>query len=153
MELNVFMKNVLLSKAKAMDFACFRLIDGIEIAERLKKLEQMLTPEMTVSWLEPTRREFNQKMAVEGCVMKGHLITRDWARTVGTIEEFDIMNKVCSKLVHPTAWSILTEEVGPARFSEARNLFFVFGAKYFLEIFVLLKEHISQHGVKHKPDA
>jgi hypothetical protein len=67
------------------------------------------------------------------------------------IEEFDCLNKVCSKFVHPTVWSILTEDIGSARFPDARELFYAFGANYLMDIYVRFKEHIETNGLKHKP--
>jgi hypothetical protein len=90
-------------------------------------------------------------MNAEGLSQKAHLMTRTWAEAVGMLEEFDIINKVCSMLVHPTVWSVLTEDIGSARFPEAKELFFLYGSTYFSEMFSLLKEHILQYGPKHKP--
>jgi hypothetical protein len=90
-------------------------------------------------------------MTADGVVRTAHLITRDWAKIAGMIEEFDCLNKVCSKFVHPTVWSILTEDIGSARFPDARELFYAFGANYLMDIYVRFKEHIETNGLKHKP--
>jgi len=151
LEVAVLMRCVLSSKAKADEFASHRWIDGIEIVERLKKLEQISTPGQMTSAFDTMLRDFNQKMTADGAVRTAHLITRDWAKAAGLIEEFDCLNKVCSKLVHPTVWSILTEDIGSARFPDARDLFYGFGANYLMDIYVRFKEHVEAHGLKHKP--
>jgi hypothetical protein len=150
LELNVFMKCVLMSRDKALEFGGYRWIDGIQILECLDGLEQLLSPGTTHSFATQLL-EFRDKAAAEGCTQKRHLNAGEWAREIGMGEEFATMNKVCSKLVHPTVWSILTEDIGSARFTDAEDLFYVNGAKYFTEIYVLLKEHVEKYGINHKP--
>ncbi len=90
-------------------------------------------------------------MKAEGITRTGHLITRGWAKTAGMIEEYDIINKVCSKLVHPTVWSVLTEDIGSARFPDAYEVFYLYGTTYFSEMFNLLNEHVKQYGPASRP--
>ena len=151
LEVAVFMRCVLSSQAKADEFATHRWIDGIEVVERLKKLDLLMNPSLTISAFDAKLRDFNQQMTADGVVRTAHLITRDWAKAAGMIEEFDCLNKVCSKFVHPTVWSILTEDIGSARFPDARDLFYGFGANYLMDIYVRFKEHVEAHGLKHKP--
>jgi hypothetical protein len=150
LEVTVFMRSVLSSKAKADEFASHRWIDGIEVVERLKKLDLLMNPGLTVSAFDAKLRDFNQQMAADGVVRTAHLITRDWAKAAGMVEEFDCLNKVCSKFVHPTVWSILTEDIGSARFPDARDLFYGFGANYLMDIYVRVKEHVEAHGLKYE---
>jgi len=67
------------------------------------------------------------------------------------LDEFKIMNKVCSKLVHPTVWSILTEDIGSKRFPDAYELFYLNGVTYFSEMFDITRTHIKKYGMKSKP--
>jgi hypothetical protein len=151
LEVAVFMRCILASRAKAEEFASHRWIDGIEVVERLKKLDFLMNPSLTVSAFDALLSDFNQKMAADGVLRSPHLITRDWAKDAGLIQEFDCINKVCSKFVHPTVWSILTEDIGSARFPDARELFYGFGANYLLDIYVRFKEHVEAYGLRHKP--
>lgn len=151
LEVAVFMRCVLISKAKADEFASHRWIDGIEVVERLKTLDFLMNPNLTASAFDVILGDFNQKMSADGVVRTAHLITRNWARDAGLIQEFDCINKVCSKFVHPTVWSILTEDIGSARFPDARELFYGFGANYLMDIYVRFKEHVEAYGLKHKP--
>jgi hypothetical protein len=151
LEVAVFMHCVLASRAKADEFASHRWIDGIEVVERLKKLDFLLNPNLTASAFDAVLSDFGQKMSADGVVRTAHLVTRDWARDAGLIQEFDCINKVCSKFVHPTVWSILTEDIGSARFPDARDVFYGFGAKYLMEIYVLFKEHVKAYGLRHGP--
>jgi hypothetical protein len=89
LEVAVFMRCVLSSKAKADEFASHRLIDGNQIVERLKTLELLMNPSLTSSGFDALLSEFKQKMSTEGVVQTAHLITRNWAKDAGMIEEFD----------------------------------------------------------------
>ena len=99
LEVAVFMRCVLTSKEKADEFAAHRWIDGIEVVERLKKLDFLMNPSLTTSAFDALLNDFNRKMSADGVVRTAHLITRDWAKEAGLIEEFDCLNKVCSKFV------------------------------------------------------
>jgi len=154
LELDVFMKCVLISEENLQEFASFRWIDGLEVIEKLISLEaraQQLNPSSAPSQLAAKKNEFIQKMGTEGIVRTRHLNTREWAVTAGLVDEFDIINKICSKLVHPTPWSVLTEDQGSARFPDAYEVFYYFGTLYFSDMFMRLKEHIKQYGVKSAP--
>lgn len=149
LELDIFMKYVLMSKANADEFATHRLIDGLEIAEHLQEFDLHANPS-PINDLDFTIGELKQKMAAEGMLLSRRLSTRQWAKIVHMGEDYDAVNKVCSKLIHPTAWAILTEGVGSDLFPEAREIFYGSGARYFMDIFVSIKEHIRQYGVNHK---
>ena len=150
LEIAVFMRCVLTSKEKADEFASHRLIDGLDIVEKLKTLEELMTPNHTSSF-DGLIAKFSQQMTTEGVVRKRFLDTSKWAKEVGLDKEFECINKVCSKFVHPTVWSILTEDIGSARFPDVRDLFYGFGALYIMDIYVRFKEHVDAHGLKHKP--
>jgi hypothetical protein len=60
------------------------------------------------------------------------------------------MNQVCSKFVHPTAWSIFTAEFGSARFREGSEIFYITGAQYFSIAIAEIMPHIRKYGLKHK---
>lgn len=151
LELVIFTKYVLLSKANADEFAGHRFIDGLEIAEHLKELELYMHPSLTVSALDPVITRFTAQMAAEGVTRTRYLAVSQWANTVGMASEYKILNKVCSKFVHPTSWAILSSDIGSARFPEAKDVLYGSGAEFFLGVFVAIKEHIKAHGVSHKP--
>jgi len=159
LELNVFMKNILKSKDRLLEFAHYRHADGIQIVERLIKLEEKHQTEQGQqpgtseinSNLRARLDEFNKARIADGVVSTKHLPTREWAEVVGLEDDYDIINKVCSKLVHPTSWSILTEDIGTERFPDAYELFYLFGTMYFAEMFNDLGEHMNKCGLSHTP--
>jgi hypothetical protein len=69
----------------------------------------------------------------------------------GLKKEFSTVNKLCSKLVHPTAWSLLTNDKKAERFPQASEILFVFGAKYFMTLCAAFMPHIRQYGLRPKP--
>ncbi len=93
LEVAVFMRCVLSSKVSADEFACHRWIDGIEVVERLIKLDLLMTPSLTTSAFDAKLKEFSQQMTADGVVRTAHLMTLDWAKAAGMIEEFDCLNK------------------------------------------------------------
>jgi Family of unknown function (DUF5677) len=151
LELDIFTKYVLLSKANADEFAAHRLIDGLEIAERLREFELSTNASLAVSAFEPTIGQFNSTMAAAGIVRSPYLSAKRLAKAVNMEDVYEAMNKVCSKMVHPTAWAILTEDVGSRRFPEARQIFYGSGSEYTMEIYISIKDHIHQFGLRHKP--
>jgi hypothetical protein len=90
-------------------------------------------------------------MASEGVTRTRYLAVNEWANAVGLTQEYKVLNKICSKFVHPTSWAILSSDIGSARFPEARDLLYGSGAEFFLGVFVAIKEHINAYGVAHKP--
>jgi hypothetical protein len=65
--------------------------------------------------------------------------------------EYDVLNKVSSKMVHPTAWAILSADQGPERFAEACEILYIHGAKNLAIVAAQFMPHIRSHGLKHKP--
>ena len=150
LEVAIFTKFVLCSRTNAEDFAADRLIDELQISESLKKLDLHLDPQLQKSTFDTEINKFDKQMEDEGVTRTSYLPTRELAKKVGMFEQYDTMNKVCSKLVHPTAWSLLTADIGPERLPEARNVFFGCGAEYFMTVFAEIAPHIRKWGLKHK---
>ncbi len=90
-------------------------------------------------------------MLAEGITQTKFLNTGQLAGAVGMKEDYETMNQVCSKFVHPTAWSILTEDIGSERFPDADELFYTCGAQYFATVMAEIMPHIRQWGLRHKP--
>jgi hypothetical protein len=151
LELAIFTKYALMSEANADEFADARLVDGIQIGTRLKQLELYLNPHLASSAFDDVINRFSTQMSAEGVTQTKYLSTGQLAGTVGMKEDYDAMNQVCSKFVHPTAWSILTEDIGAERFPDAHILFYTCGAQYFATVMAEVKPHIRKWGLKHKP--
>jgi hypothetical protein len=85
---------------------------------------------------------------VEGVTAKRYLATGDLAKEVGMKEDYAAMNKVCSKLVHPTAWSVLAMNKGTNSFPQARDILFASGVGYISQIYLATDAHNASQGMK-----
>jgi hypothetical protein len=151
LELAIFTKFVIGSKKNADEFAEDRLIDGLQIGKSLKDLEAHLNPGLATSEFDVVIEKFATQMKAEGITRSRFHTVKELAGRVGMEEQYNTMNKVCSKFVHPTAWSLLTADTGTARFPDARDIFFVCGAEYFATVFAEIAPHIRRWGLRHKP--
>ncbi len=150
LELAVFTKYVLISEANARRFADDRLIDGCNIVTSLRTLELHLNPQSDTTPLDDALARMQAQMVAENVTATKYLAVSSLAEIVGMKEEYACMNRVCSKLVHPTAWSILAVNKGDNAFSQFRPIFFQAGAQYLCDLYSAIKEHNAAYGMKPK---
>src|SRR5260370_34823424 len=76
--------------------------------------------------------------------MKGkkHLEVRDLAEAVGMNADFNQTTKLCSKLVHVTAWSILSMDDQEGENAAFRVILFQSGSRYGLDAFNTIREYL-----------
>jgi hypothetical protein len=151
LELAIFTRFVLVSEANARRFAGDRLVDGCDIITSLRALELHIDSQSDTTLLDEALCRMQAQMTAEGVTTKRYLATADLAEMVGMKEEFVCMNKVCSKLVHPTAWSILAVNKGDNAFTQGRPVLFQAGGRYGCEVYLAVKEHNAKHGMRPKP--
>lgn len=151
LELAIFTKYVVISEANARRFADDRLIDGCDIITSLRALELHIDPQSDTRLLDDALSRMQAQMAAEGVTAKRHLATAELADLVGMREDYVCMNRVCSKAVHPTAWSVLAMNKGENCFSQSRPIFFSSGVRYGCDLYLAIKEHNSTHGMRPKP--
>lgn len=151
LELAVLTKFVLMSEGNARRFAHDRLIDGCDILTSLTALQLYLAPQSDTSVADDTLARMRAQMVAEGVTAKRHLTTVALAKIVGMDEDYACMNRVCSKLVHPTAWSVLAMNKEDNSFSQSRQIFFDAGAQYGLDMYAAIREHNATYGMKPKP--
>jgi hypothetical protein len=72
------------------------------------------------------------------------------ALDVGLKEEYRHTNKITSKLVHPTTFSILTFQ-DKEELARLKPILFNSALRFFLEIYNEMKEHIDRHGIEPTP--
>jgi hypothetical protein len=94
---------------------------------------------------------YTKLLAHEQVSRRRPLKISELARSVGLGDVYEGMNKLCSKLVHPTAWSLFTAEVGSERFPEVTEIFLVYGALYYGMVLAEFLPHVRQWGLRHKP--
>lgn len=167
LEITVFSKYVLLSEQNAREFAADRLIDAVEIGTALKKLQDLINREIaaeggavagqqmqeTPVGADQIIDKYTKLLDQERVVRRVPLKMVRLARSVGLGDAYEGMNKLCSKLVHPTAWSLFTAEVGSERFPEVSEIFLVYGAFYYGMVLAEFLPHVRRWGLRHKPSA
>jgi hypothetical protein len=151
LELTVFTKFVLISEGNARRFAEDRLIDGCDIITSLRTLELHIDPQCDTKFLDDALARMQSQMAAESVTAKKYLATSAIADVVGMKEDFACMNRVCSKLVHPTSWSVLAVNNGENCFSQSREIFFGSGVRYGCDIYLTIEAHNARHGMRPKP--
>jgi len=147
LELSVFTKYVLKSGVNAKRFADDRLVDGCELVISLRDLERHHDPSAPTPGLDDALKRMEAQKTAENATATRHLETGALAKEVGMEQEFRSMNRVSSKLVHPTAWSTLAENAGVNSFPEAKELLFATGIGYISQIYLDVEEHNKAHGM------
>jgi hypothetical protein len=151
LELAVFLKYVLISEANARRFGDDRLIDGVEIFTALKELELHYDPATPTVPLDDAIAQMRAQMAAENVTESGHLAVGRLADQVGMGPEFRTINRVSSKLVHPTAWSVLAVNSELNSFPDAKDILFLSGVGYIAQILIAAREHNDRHGMRPNP--
>jgi len=151
LELTIFTKYVLISAANARRFGQDRLVDGWDIIRSLKALELHYTPKSDTSLLDDALSRMQAQMRLEGVAETQYLRANVLADVVGMRADYTYINRVCSKLVHPTAWSLLAMNKEDNSFSQSLEMFFGYGVMYLGEVYLAIKTHDETHGMKPSP--
>jgi len=151
MEIAIYATFALQSKQNADDFAADRLIDGRDIGIALQKIVAELNPSQTDPDLEASLKDIEKKMAAEHVTRTQFLRIGDLAKRVNLRDEYDNLNRVCSKFVHPTAWSIFAMDELPTRVPSAGEILFGYGAMYLAMVEAEIRPHVKKYGLRHKP--
>jgi hypothetical protein len=148
LELRIFTKYALISGENAHNFASDRLIDGRDIAKYLIELERFHDPKAETKVLDEWLSGIETQMTTEGVQPRSPLRSAEIANAVGLKQEYKAMNKVCSKLVHPTGWSVIAMKVGTNEYPAIRDVIFGSGVGYLSQIFMEVHEHNVRQGMK-----
>lgn len=147
LELDIFTSYVLVSEVNAKRFYDDRLVDADQLFTAFKDFQVHLNPQSDVSALDKILKLIAETKKKEGVTYTKFLQASELAKQVGKDVEFSKMNKICSKLVHPTAWSIF---VGPDT-EHWRSILLMAGQQYMANIYSSMKGHVDQLGVEPKP--
>jgi hypothetical protein len=148
LELVVFTKYVLRSSANAKNFAEDVWIDASDIFTAFREWLRSHDPTAQAPKLEQNIARLQSKLSG-----RSYLRVSELAKIVGFEDEYKRIHKATSKLVHPTAFSVLgysdggTDALGP----ELRQNFFATGIRYGLDALKDIKDHVEKHGVEPLP--
>jgi hypothetical protein len=147
LELIIFLKFVLHSGDNARRFGDDRLVDGSELVRALRDLELHYDPNASTGILDDALDQMQRQMSTESITASKHLEVRRLAEMVGLKEDYAAVNRVCSKLVHPTSWSVLAMNKGTNSFPGAGELLFLYGVGYLAQITIATREHNVKQGM------
>ena len=147
LELDIITQYCLVSPQNGKDFVDDMWIDGIEIFEAFKKRFQAIEPDEQTLELDETIANYRAEKAKRGLTRNKFLDVKELAKQVGMQNEYRHMNKVTSKLVHPTAFSVLAfAEDGELKY--LRPIIFEAGNRYALEVYEKIKAHVDKRGME-----
>ena len=155
LELAIFTRYVLKSVSNAQRFAHDRLIDGCELLIALKDLERHLEPDASTPALDDALERMQAERVADGgkagVTDTKHLEVSIIAKEVGDQQLFRTMNRVSSKLVHPTAWSVLATNNSINSYPESKELLFSQGVAEMARVYLFVNEHNGAHGMTTLP--
>lgn len=155
LELRIITSYVLLSKQNADRFVGDMFSDGIEFFEAIQRIQKRHAVDAGIDCdsgpLQQTLINLTTEMTNRSLPSPAkHLQMRDMAALASLSDEYRDMNRICSKLVHRTAFSVLAfREVGELQY--VAPLMFHTGSRYALEVWELLKGHVERYGMEPKP--
>jgi hypothetical protein len=141
LELDVYIRYVLMSEANAKRFIGHVTIDGIELFESMKEWMKHVSPTTETPELDETLRLARARKVSEGITDKKFLDVRQLAEEVGMKPDYTHTFKLCSKLVHPTAWSVLSMN-DEGEYAAFRPILFHSGVRYGIDAFTAIQEHL-----------
>lgn len=150
LELNIYTKYVLLSGSNAKDFADDRWIDAIEVFSSFHRWIRFHDPAAVTPELDQTIANFHLGKAKQGVTRTKYLRTQDMAAAANLSEEYQHTNKVTSKLVHPTAFSVLTP-FDQGELGHLKPIFFNAGVRFGVDAFTDIRQYIIKNRVEPLP--
>jgi len=155
LELRIIALYIVKSKDNAYRFINDMIPDGIELFEAVVRIQERVRKteglEVDSGPARQTLSNLNaRKLGLGMNQSDSHLDMLTLAKEVGLRQEYLDVNKICSKLVHRTAFSVLVFEpegelgyIGP--------LMYHFGVQYGLDVWATLTAHIGQYGLHPVP--
>lgn len=147
LELDIFTKWILQSPANAKRFVADVAIDGTELFESMKKWMEHKTPGAGTKELDETIRLGHERRKLEGTTGKKHLEVRNLADDVRMAVDYKRTMKLCSKLVHPTAWSVISMREEEGEYAAFRVILFQSGSRYGLDAYNTIREHLLKNKI------
>jgi hypothetical protein len=147
LELDIFAKYVLIGPANAVEFAQDFYIDATDFYSSFRDFLLLHEPSSKAASLQSIVDSLVAKKSELGITRTHYLSVARMAEVVNFAEEYRRMNKATSKLVHPTAFSVLA--TGQSSLSdEHRQIFFLGAVRYGVEVYHDIKKHVEQNGLE-----
>jgi len=130
------------SEANARRFAGERLADGVDIFDSFQAWAARNDPSLVTPEVDAALNSLIELKAQEESAPGRPMSTRYVSAEVGLADEYANMNKVCLKLIHPTAFSVLAGD-DEGELALLRPVLFRSGAGHGLEIVQAVRQHLD----------
>jgi hypothetical protein len=131
LELRIFAKYIAASSDNGKRFMSDLVVDGEQKSDALKNLAFSVTPELRSEYDDPHPKilqAMRTKLQFQG---SNYLSATSLVKELGLEEDFGFMHKLCSKLVHPTAQSILSIDLED---QHERDVHLLYGCNYLSDL-------------------
>jgi hypothetical protein len=150
LEINLYTEYSLRSAANAKAFADDQIIDALDIFGAFKKWLMAGEPNATTPILDATLATMEEAKTQLGVTRTKYLRTEDIAKALDRLDEYKHFNKVSSKLIHPTAYSILAVQADSEQLMLKPYLYRT-GTFYFTAAYKFVRNHVEKLGTAPPP--
>jgi hypothetical protein len=123
---------------------------ALNCSNRSRPSRSSLTPGSKTPALDETIAWIRGEIAKEGVTRRSYLKVRDLAKGLKLAEEYAHLNKVTSKLIHPTAWSVFSMR-DEGELSMLKPIFFHAGVRHGIELGYRIRQHVKEFGPEPRP--
>lgn len=150
MEISIYTEYALCFEENARELIDDMFMDALDVFSSFKKWFTAMEPTMPTPELDMILKSFQEMKTTVGINRKTYRSTRELAHLLGREPDYLHANKVSSKLIHPTAWSLLSLDLDKED-ALMRPYIYQAGSKYFAESFSRIRQHVAKHGTKPIP--
>ncbi|SRR6266851_4466555 len=143
LEIAIFVKWALLLDANAKRLTADVAVDGTELFESMRTWLVYQEPSVNTTEIDETIRLGQVRRKLEGTTGESHLEVSALAKVVGITEDYKHTMKLCSKLVHVTAWSLFHRD-DEDEYAAFRVILFQSGARYGLDAYNTIRDYLSK---------
>jgi hypothetical protein len=150
LELNIYTKYTLLKGSNAKDFADDRWIDAIEMFSSFRTWINFYDPGGATPGLDQAITNFSEEKAKRGITRAKYMRMETMAAAVNFSEDYKHINKVASKLVHPTAFSVLGS-FDEGELGQLKPILLNNGVRFMVEAVADIRRYVKTNGVEPLP--
>jgi hypothetical protein len=150
MEISIYTEYALNSEENAHELIEDMLMDTLDVFTSFKRWFAALEPAMPTPELDAALKLFQETKTDVGISRRTFRTTRELARLLDREPDYLHANKVSSKLIHPTAWSLLSLDLDKED-ALMRPYIYQAGSKYFAESFLRIRQYVGKYGTKPIP--
>jgi hypothetical protein len=110
LELRIITKYILQSSAERHRFVDDMYVDATGYTQATKTVAAQLDPELDLKDHDSMLKMIEARRVKRQFTEKTYVPVRFMARKVGLLSNYEAMNTLCSKMVHPTSLSVLSIE-------------------------------------------